>query len=87
MIEINRKKYKINLDIKLGTRKMMKKIQETPDDPENEDYIDDILKDILIPKPSNKQLLEFRISDVEKAFKQFGKDMEKKDIDFKKKLS
>lgn len=87
MIEINGKKYKINLDIRLGTRKMMKKIQDTPDDPKNEDYIDSILKDILIPKPSNKQILEFRISDVEKAFNQFGKDMEKLDTEYKKKLS
>ena len=87
MITINGKKYKINLDTKLGTRKMMKKIQENPEDPKNEDYIYDILKDLLVPKPANKQILEFRISDVEKVFKEFGKESEKLDTEIKKKLS
>jgi len=87
MIEINGKKYKINLDVKLGTRKAMKNIHDAPDDPKNEEYVVDILKDILVPKPTNKQILEFRISDIEKAFTQFGKEMEKMDTEYKKKLS
>jgi len=87
MIVINGKKYEINLDIKLGTRKMMKKIQKKPENPKNEDYLEPILKDILIPKPTNKQLLEFKISDIEKVFNEFAVEMEALDTEFKQKLT
>jgi len=87
MIVINGKKYEINLDIKLGTRKMMKKIQKNPENPKNEDYLEPILKDVLLPKPTNKQLLEFKISDIEKVFNEFSVEMQKLDTEFKKKLT
>lgn len=87
MIIINGKKYEINLDLKLGTRKMMKKIQKNPENPKNEDYLEPILKDVLLPKPTNKQLLEFKISDIEKVFNEFATEMEALDTEFKKKLT
>ena len=87
MIKINGKNYKINLDLKLGTRKMMKKIQKNPENPKNEDYLEPILKDVLLPKPTNKQLLEFKISDIEKVFNEFSVEMQKLDTEFKKKLT
>lgn len=85
MIEINGKKYKINLDIKWGTQKKMMEIQKDPSDPDNVNLMEPILKDMLDPAPTNKQLSEFRTSDIERVFSEFSTEMDNLDTDFKKK--
>ncbi len=87
MITINGKEYKINLDIRWGTRKLMRKIQNDLKNPNNEKYLEYIVKDLLIPIPSGKVMMEFRQSDIERVFKAFGEEVENKDKDFKKKRS
>lgn len=87
MIEINGKKYEINTDTRLKTEKFMSRIIAKPNDPKNIDYMGHILKDILIPTPSTKDLGEFRRSDRENVFDLFTKEMQKTDKDLKKKLS
>jgi len=87
MITINGKKYKINLDIKWDTQKRMKEMQDEPDNPKNIENMEFIIKDILRPRPSNKELLEFRKSHIEKAFKLFVSESNKLDTEYKKKLS
>jgi hypothetical protein len=86
MIEINGKKYEINLDIKLGTQKLMQKIRNDPNDAKNVDYMASILKDILIPSPSTKEIDNFRSSDLETVFDSFGDELINLDREVKKKL-
>ena len=87
MIEINGKEYEINLDIRWGTQKLMRRIEKDFENPNNEKYMEYILKDMLIPKPTFKELLDFRTSDIERIFETFGDEVGKKDRDFKKKRS
>ena len=87
MIKVNEKEYEINLDIKWGTQKLMRRIQKDLNNPENERYMEYILRDVLIPSPSKKELLEFRRSDIETILIAFGDEAESKDKDFKKKRS
>ena len=87
MIEINGKKYEINTDTRLKTEKYMSMIMAKPDNPKNIDYMGHVLKDLLIPTPSTKELGEFRRSDREKVFEMFSEEMGKTDKDLKKKLS
>lgn len=87
MIEINGKEYKINLDIRWGTQKLMRKIQKDIMNPDNEKFLEYIIKDLLIPKPTMKEIIEFRRSDIERIFNTFGEEVEEVDKDFKKKRS
>ena len=87
MIEINGKEYEINMDIRWGTQKLLRRIQKDVKNPDNEKYMEYILKDILVPKPTMKELLEFRQSDIERVFNIFASEADKKDKDFKKKRS
>lgn len=87
MVEINGKEYKINKDIKFGTQKMMGKIQDDPSNPNNMKYVEYILKDLLIPKPTSKELFEFRTSDIEKIMNEYSSEASETSKDFKKKLS
>jgi len=87
MIEINDKKYEINLDLKLSTETLMGKIYENPENPENMKYLRIVLKDLLIPSPTNAELFNFRRSDRDRIFEQFAKEMEEISTDFKKKRS
>ena len=87
MIEINGKQYEVNLDIRWGTQKIMRRIENKPDNPDNMKYMEHVLKDILIPSPSAKEIMNFRRSDIERIFNEFAKDMKKTDSDFKKKRS
>lgn len=87
MVEVNGKEYKINLDMKLGTQKLMRKILDNPNDPKAQKYLEMVLKDMLIPSPTVKELFHFRFSDVERIFNNLDEDADKVDSDFKKKLS
>lgn len=87
MIEINGKEYKINLDVKWGTQKLMRKIQKDQENPDNQKYLEYIVKDILVPPPSRKMMMEFRNSDIERIFTMFAETANNKDKEFKKKLS
>ncbi|KKM70230.1 hypothetical protein LCGC14_1442850 [marine sediment metagenome] len=87
MIEINGKEFKINLDIRWGTQKLMRKIQGDMENPKNDKYMEYIMKDLLIPSPSTREMMEFRRSDIENIFTIFGEEVENKDKDFKKKRS
>lgn len=87
MVEINGKEYKLNLDLKLGTQKLMRKILNEPQNKENQKYLEMVLKDLLIPAPTVKELFHFRFSDVERIFNELEEDADKTDADFKKKLS
>ena len=87
MIEINGKEYEVNEDLKWGTEQLMNRIQKDPQGPNVERYIKAILKDILIPDPTNKEMFNFRKSDIERIFKEYTKDVKDVNTDFKKKLS
>ena len=87
MIEINGIKYKINMDMKWGTQKILKQIQEDPENLENLDLLEIVIGDLLRPKPTKKAMLNFRNSDIEKIFIEFGKEADGTNADLKKKLS
>ena len=87
MVEINGKNYKINMDLKWGTQKLMKKINDDPKNLENLRYLEVIVKDILIPSPTAKEIFNFRNSDIERIFEEFADDNKGVNVDFKKKLS
>lgn len=87
MIEINGKKYEINLDIKWGTEKLMKKVFEDPENPKNQKYLEHIIIDLLTPPPTAREMFNFRKSDIENILKTFTEDMSETNKDFKKKLS
>lgn len=87
MININGKEYKINLDIKWGTEKIMRKVLNSPDSPENDKYMNAVFKDILIPAPTAKEMFNFRMSDIQRIFEAFSGESGDVNADFKKKLS
>ena len=87
MLIINGKEYKINMDLKWGTQKLMKKINDDPKNLENLRFLEIIVKDILIPPPTGKELFNFRNSDIERIFEEFADDNKEVNADFKKKLS
>jgi len=87
MVKVNGKEYKINMDLKLGTQKLMRIIYEDPQNEKNQKYLEMVLKDILIPTPTVRELFNFRNSDVERIFRSLEKDADETDTDFKKKLS
>lgn len=85
MIEINGKKYEVNLDVKLGTQLFMSKVMKDPN--LYDKYIIRILRDLLIPTPTDSELVDFRRSDIFRIFNLFAEQGEELDSDFKKKLS
>jgi len=87
MVKINGKEYGINLDIKLGTQKLIKVIMKNPSSDKVDIYMEKILLDLLIPAPTKRELFEFRQSDIKHVFESFTEESEKMDSDFKKKLS
>lgn len=87
MLKINGKVYKINLDLKWGTEKLMKKIMDFPEHPKAERYLELVIKDLLIPSATDKEMFNFRKSDIENILNAFTKEMSETNIEFKKKLS
>jgi len=87
MIEVNGKEYEINLDIKLGSQKLMRKIMNNPEDKKTDIYIEMLMKDLLIPEPTSKELFNFRFSDIKKIMTKFAEESKETNSDFKKKRS
>lgn len=81
MIEINGKNYTFNLNIKWG---IFKKLNLNSEDPE---VIEEGLKNILRPIPSEVELNEIGFLDIMNIMEMFGQEMQKKQTDYKKKLS
>ena len=74
MININGKEYKINTDTKWGTKKLMKKVNDDPRNLDNIRYVELIIKDVLIPSPTSKEMFNFKDSDIERIFEAFAED-------------
>ena len=87
MIKINGREFKINMDMKWGTQKLLKKIHDDPTNIKNLEYMEMIIKDMLRPQPTNKEVFNFRSSDIEKIFNELNEETAKTSKDFKKKLS
>lgn len=87
MVMINGKKFKINNDLKWGTQMMMMKIRENPENPKNIGYMEKVFRDLLIPAPTQKEMFNFRNSDIEKILDEFSRQTEKVTAESKKKLS
>ena len=87
MININGKEFKINLDLKWGTEKLVQRVMDNPQDPKVDAYMTAVFKDMLIPPPTAKEMFNFRRSDTERIFKQFAKEMKELNADLKKKHS
>lgn len=85
MLEINGKEYRINMDTRWGTKKLMKKINDDIRNLDNMKYLELIIKDLLIPSPTAKEMFNFRDSDIEKIFEEFSKDNKEVNADFKQK--
>ena len=81
-IEINGKKYKFNLDIRLGILELMEKTHLL-----NTKQFKIIAKELLIPKPTPKELFNIKTSDMKKIFSGFNKAMRGESAEIKKKLS
>ena len=65
----------------------MKKINDDPKNLNNMRYLELIMKDILIPPPTAKEMFNFRDSDIEKIFEALADDSKEVNADFKKKRS
>ena len=87
MIEINGKKFNINIDTKLSTEKLVARIMQDPENPKNMGYFEFIFKDILEPTPTTKEVLNLRRSEREKIFNAFADEMELQNKEYKKKRS
>ncbi len=86
-MEINGKEYTINTDTSLGTEKLISKIMQDPENPKNIIYMEHVLRDILLPTPTTKDLNSMRRSQREAIFEEFGKEMDEINKGFKKKHS
>jgi len=84
-MEINGTEYKINTDVLLETRIMMNRMAQDPLSLEK--YMFKVLRDMLRPVPSDKEMLKFRESDIQAIFREFTEQISEIDSDFKKKLS
>jgi len=80
-MQINGKNYKINADIEFG---LFEDLQNNPEDME---VLKKVLKEILIPAPSDEELRKFKMSQIMKAMAAFGQAQEDLTVDFKKKRS
>lgn len=87
MVEVNGKIYEINTDTCLGTEKLITRIMQEPENPKNVTYMELILKDILIPTPTTKELNRFRKSIREQIFLEFTEMMVRENDESKKKHS
>lgn len=81
-IDINKKHYEFNSDVRLGILEMMEDMSKA-----KLKHIKIILKEILIPTPTPKELFNFRRSHSEKIFKLYGEFIDKETAEIKKKLS
>jgi hypothetical protein len=80
MIEINGKKYEFNDDILFG---VLEDVQKNPDD---SDSMKAMLKEILVPSPSDEDIRSMRMkSQILATIKEFTRYQEEENTDFKKK--
>lgn len=86
-MEINGKEFKVNLDIKWGTEKLIAIVMKDPSHPKAEQYMTAVFKDLLIPSPTVKEMFNFRRSDIQRIFEAFTEEMKGENKDFKKKRS
>lgn len=87
MININGKDFKLNLDIKWGTERLMREVLKDVENPKNDKMMATVFRDILIPAPTAKEMFNFRMSDIYRIFEAFSEESTDTDRDFKKKLS
>lgn len=81
-IEINGKKYKFNPDVRLGILDMMER-----GDVKTIKKLKMVLKELLMPNPSPKELFNIRQKDSEKIFIAYGEYIGEELVETKKKLS
>ena len=81
-IEVNGKKFGFNLDVRLGILELMDRADKL-----DVKHIKIILKEILRPIPTGKDLFNVRRSDIENIMEAFIKKMEIESAEYKKKLS
>lgn len=81
-IEVNGKKYGFNSDVRLGVLELAENIDNI-----KMKHIKLILREILIPTPTNKELFNIRKSQLLEIMKKYGNFMEKESTEIKKKLS
>jgi len=80
-MKINGKEYKIIIDLTFGT------LEDSQKDPENPNTIKKMLKEILVPSPSDAAIRKMKMSDIEKIMEEFKKLQKDKSTYYKKKLS
>lgn len=80
-MKINGKEYKINTDITFGI------MEDSQKDPNNPDTMKRMLKEILIPKPTEKAIRGFKLSQITKIMEEFSAIQKQEQTTFKKKLS
>lgn len=81
-VKINGKEYSFNLDVRLGILELMDRIETL-----EVKHIKLILRELLRPVPTSKELFNIKKSDIEKIFKAFTEDIKKESAEYKKKLS
>jgi len=84
-ILINGKEYQINIDVSWKTQKMLAIFEKNPRSitPNKMEFI---IKDMLIPTPSDKELNKFRKSEIDNLFMKFTELILEEDKEAKKKL-
>jgi len=80
-IAINGKKFILNDDVRLGI------LIQVDKDPNNLDTIFAFFREILIPSPTNKEIENFRQSDMNKIFAKWKELQDEQVSETKKKLS
>lgn len=78
-MKINGKEYKISIDISFGA---LEDSQKNSEDPQS---IKAMLKEVLVPAPTDAQIRKFKMSEIMEVMEEFTRLQEEKSIDFKKK--
>ena len=81
-IEVNKKKYGFNSDVRLGVLELVENLNDL-----QMKHIRLILKEILVPSPTNKEFFNVRKSQLIEIMKEYSKYMETESAEIKKKLS
>ena len=81
-IEINGKQYEFNPDIRLGILELMERFGKL-----TVKQLKMVLRELLIPKLTPKELFNLKPSISTKIFREFSKFMRENSIEIKKKLS
>lgn len=79
---VNGKEYTFNLDVRLGILELMDRIEDL-----QIKHLKMIVKELLRPIPTSKELFNVKRSDMNKIMEAFTEEMKKESAEFKKKLS